>query len=269
MYSSAGAVLTIPNSSRFSPLPPSDAISAELLRIRRSLLNIGLKIDCLTNFEKLHDVYRPTTGSAGLTGVFDYRHSDIGPSNGFWILATNTANDILHIQAVRHDFLSQIDLVQHWQQNSQIFYPAGYKIDFDLSDFHVAPAAYEMTGSICYLGDYWLDESLRNMKIAPLLSEYGKLEALLRFSPRTLYAFMQEKMVKRGWAARAGFLHFHPWAPRWNIKGTTSFYDEYFVWISGEELERLWGARQRNIDVPGRKNVTQDGKPAVLEPVPC
>ncbi len=150
-----------------------------------------------------------------------------------------------------------------WLDNPLLYAPAGYDIAIDKSDFETAPAANKITGRVCYLGDYWLEQSYRNMEFAPLLSEYGKLQALMRFSPDFLYAFMQQRMVERGWAARAGFLHIHPWAPRWQIRGKAKFYDEYFVWISGPELENLWAASKRDIDILSRINVTGNGRSPV------
>ncbi len=240
-------------------------IAHKILQLDLAVRNLGVRLECHTDFSVFRETFTGLPETNSLTGVFDDRFCNIGRENGFWVSAANEKGETIHIQAARCDDLSGTTLANHWFDEAELFAPAGYDIDLLHSDFDTAPVANSITGDVCYLGDYWLERSYRNMEVAPLLSEYGKLTALQRFSPDFLYAFMQQKMVELGWAARAGFLHMHPWAPRWHIRGKAKFYDEYFVWISGSELEKLWVASKRNIDILGRVNITDNRKPAATK----
>ena len=255
---------TVSTSSKFDSNTQKE-ISRKIFELETAIQSYGIQLECRNDFAVFRETAKKITDLAELTGVFDDQVSEIGPENGIWIQGKNQYGEVVHRQAIRHDDLAGTSLANHWITNPQVHAPAGYDIDIEESDFNTAPAADTITGSVCYLGDYWLERSYRNMEVAPLLSEYGKLTALQRFSPDFLYAFMQQKMVELGWAARAGFLHMHPWAPRWHIRGKAKFYDEYFVWISGSELEKLWVASKRNIDILGRVNITDNRKPAATK----
>ena len=244
---------TVSTSSKFGSNTQND-ISRKIFELETAIQSYGIQLECRNDFTVFRETAKKITDLAELTGVFDDQVSEIGPENGFWIQGKNQYGEVVHRQAIRHDDLAGTSLANHWITNPQVHAPAGYDIDIEESDFNTAPVADTITGSVCYHGEFWLDLPYRKMEVASFLSRYCILLGLLQFSPNVIYGTMPPKLIERGWSVRAGYLHIHPWAPRWRIRGKSKYYDEYLVWISSSELVNLWTADERDIDVLGRIN---------------
>ena len=243
-------------------------IAKKVIELETAVESFGIRLEYRTDFGIFRETARTITDLAEVTGVFDNRKCDIGSDNGFWIQATDEVGTVIHRQAIRHDDLTGSTLARHWLNESHKFAPAGYDIIIDKSDFDTAPAANEITGNVCYHGEFWLDQPYRKMQLASFLSRLCILQGQTRFSADFVYGMMPPKLIERGWSIRAGYLHVHPWAPRWHIRGESKYYDEYLVWISGQELEGLWAARKRNIDILGGEYVGNDYGGATAEHMP-
>jgi len=211
--------------------------------------NSGATLELLTDFEDYRNFVEAYSDAGAVTAIVDSRITTIGPENGFWVKATNKNGKIIHTQAVRFDDLTGTTLSRHWQSDPVMYAPAWLDIDINKCDFDTASITHEITGAVCYHADFWLDKEYRNMELASLLSNFALLMALIRFSPDYMYGFIVPGLVKRGWAARSGYLHIHPWAPRWHIRKDAILHDEYIVWVTGQELAELWGSGKRNADV--------------------
>jgi hypothetical protein len=230
-------------------------IASKLEELQTAIESFGVRIECRTDFKLFRQSAMKITDLGDITGVFDDRVCSIDADNGFWIQATDKTGNVIHRQAFRHDDLTGTTLARHWLCDPAIYAPAGYDIAIEKSDFNIAPAANNITGSVCYHGEFWLDLPYRKTELPPFLSKFGILYALNQFSPDFVYGLVPPKLIEQGWAARQGYLHMHPWAPRWRIRGKAKYYDEYLVWISGKELLGLWTTSKRDIDVLSRINV--------------
>ncbi len=223
----------------------------------------GAHLELLTDFEEYRKTVEKYSEAGAVTAILDTRVSRIGPENGFWIVATDGAGKVIHIQAVRYDYLSDRSLSQHWLMDPALYVPCWLDIDVNRCDFDTAPITHEITGAVCYHADFWLDKEYRNQELASLLSNYAMVLALARFSPDYFYGFMSPRLVKQGWSSRAGYLHIHPRAPRWYIQGEDEFYDEYLVWVTGLELADLWSSGKRDTKVLGQIAKNVDSMPPV------
>ena len=223
----------------------------------------GAHLQYLTDFDDYRNAVEEYSDAGAVTGILDNRISRIGPENGFWVIATNDAAKLIHIQAVRYEYLKGQTLSQHWLNDPAMYAPAWLDIDFHKSDFDTAPITHEITGAVCYHADFWLDKEYRNLELASLLSNYAMVLSLARFNPAYFYGFMAARLVKQGWASRAGYLHIHPWAPRWYISNEDEFYDEYLVWVTGQDLNDLWSSGKRDTQVLGQVAQHVDTFPTV------
>jgi hypothetical protein len=158
-------------------------------------------------------------------------------------------------------------LAEHWQTMPAAFEPAGLPIDLEKSNFHTAPASHEITGRVCYHGEVWIDPKFRNMRIAATLATFAQLLAVTRFMPDYNYGFIPPHLVKRGYPARIGYLHLHPWAPSWHVCGREEPYDDYLVWVTGQELIELWTTDERDADILGIVGKDNNSRPAVMQDV--
>lgn len=89
--------------------------------------------------------------------------------------------------------------------------------------------------------------------------------AYIKLNPDYIYALMVPKHTMRGQAAVYGYLHIHPWAPQWCIRGSTEKYDDYLIWVSAEELVELWTAGERDADVLGYVGQNSDSGSAIMQ----
>jgi hypothetical protein len=211
-------------------------LSRHRLELNRATKSFGVNSEYHTDFDHFRDVVEAIPGRGAITPVFDPRHCDIDAENGFWIKGTDDGGKVVHVQAFRFDDLTGSTLAEHWQTIPAAFGPAGLPIDLEKSNFHTAPASHEITGRVCYHGEVWIDPKFRNMRIAATLATFAQLLAVTRFMPDYNYGFIPPHLVKRGYPARIGYLHLHPWAPSWHVCGREEPYDDYLVWVTGQEL---------------------------------
>ncbi len=227
-------------------------LGQRVIKINRYVKEHGIHLKYLTDFENYRAVVEAHNEVSAVTAVLDTRVSDIGPENGFWILATDEMGEVIHVQAVRSDDLTGSTLSRHWLSDPMVYAPAWLDIDINRCDFDTAPITHEITGTVCYHADFWLHKKHRNMELASLFSNYAMVLALTKFRPDYFYGLMSPKLVKLGWVARAGYLHMHPRAPRWYILKDGTYYDEYLVWVTGPELADLWASGKRDTKVLGQ-----------------
>ncbi len=203
-----------------------------------------ITIQYMTNFDDLLKTVHEIEDKGELTPIFDVRHSDIGPENGFWLRGLDEAGNVMHVQAVRHDNLSETTLSEHWKNDPLLYCTQGLGIDILKSEYDVAPVANEISGSVCYHGELWVEKSYRQIRLASKLANLAMLMALGRFRPDYLYCLIVPKVIRTGLSVRNGYLHMHPQGIRWHIPGNEVPYDEYLVWMTGEELTDLMSRPQ-------------------------
>jgi len=242
-------------------------LGRHILELNKAAKSFGVHLEYLTDFNHFREVVEAIPGRSGITRIFDSHHCDIGPDNGYWIKGTDEEGQVVHVQAYRFDDLRDGTLAEHWQANPEGFSPPGLEIDLEKSNFHTAPVSHEISGTVCYHGDFWIDSEFRNMRIGPILTTFGMLLAASRFTPDYIYCFVVPRMVRRGWPTRAGYLHLHPWAPSWYISGQKRTYDDYLVWVTSQELIELWTSRERDTDILGLTGEDDDSRSSVMQRV--
>jgi len=243
-------------------------LGRNILKLSAEISAFGVRPVYETDFDSFRETMIALPDRGSLTGIFDPSKCTIGPNNGFWIRGVNDAGNTVHAQAMRYDDLDNSTLADQWQQNADLFSPAGLDVNIEKSSFDTAPASHKITGGVCYHGDFWMDRSARKFGLAPILAQFAMLLALIRFDPDYIYGLVVPKNIKKGWAAQQGYLHSHPWAPRWHIEkdgeDSSDQYDDYLVWITGQELDELWRSGERNGFVADRIRQThQSGRPIV------
>ena len=221
----------------------SSTISQEIFSLMEEVQNHEgrhIRIEYLTDFQQLLRTVAGLADKGELTPIFNVEDSDIGPENGFWIQGTDDAGEIVHLQAVRFDDLSGTTLASHWHANPELYCTRGHGIDVFRSDFYSAPASLEITGPVCYHGELWLKQSYRVLRrLTSKLANLAMLLALARFRPDYIYCLIVPKVMRTAFSVRTGYLHMHPQGIRWHIPNQDRPYDEYLVWMTGEELSQL------------------------------
>jgi len=239
--------------------PQSESIDHVLIDINAEVAECGVSLKLHTDFNRFRDVVAGIPDRGEITSLFNPDKSNIGPDNGFWIEGTDAEGQVVHVQAVRVDDLGAQSIASHWQQYPGLYAPPGVDIDLDKTVFNIPRVSQEISGRVCYHGDLWMHKSCRKFRLSPSLSKFAMMLAFVRFQPDYIYGFIVPKHVRQGLAAVHGYLHIHPWAPQWHIRGSNEMYDDYLVWVSGEELRELWGSCERNVKVLGRVRENGNG----------
>jgi len=229
-------LLTVNNNQQSGIVFDKAIIGGRFIELISDIERRGIHLEYLTDFEQFREVALAISDKADPTPIFDVKSSDICSENGFWIKGTSETGEIVHLQAVRFDNLTGTTLADHWQENPDLYLLPGVDIDTQQTQFESAPASLEITGTVCYHGELWLEKSSRLFGLAPKLGQISMLMSLMRFAPDYLYCLMIPKHIKRGLSVQYGFLHLHPYGIRWHIRGQDESFDEYLVWITGKEL---------------------------------
>jgi len=203
-----------------------------------------ITIQYITNFDDFLKTVDAIDDKGELTPIFDVRHSDIGPDNGFWLRGLDEDGNVMHVQAVRFNDLEDTSLSDHWKRDPMLYCTQGLGIDIDASAYDMAPAANEISGAVCYHGELWVEKSYRRIKLGSKLANLAMIMALGRFNPDYLYCLIVPKVIRTGLSVRNGYLHMHPQGIRWNIPESSTPYDEYLVWMTGDELTDLMSRPQ-------------------------
>lgn len=199
----------------------------------------GLKIRFQEDFARLRELTESNPDRDTLSPMFDPSHCDVSGKNAFWIEGLCPNGEVAHVQAVRYDDLEDRSLCQHWIDNSYLFTPPGVDVDLRHSRFDSAPASRTIRGGTCYHGELWIRKDYRGLHLASKLANLAMLLANARFQPDYLYCLIPPKVVRTGLSVRNGYLHLHPHGIRWSLSETRETYDEYLVWMTGDELDIL------------------------------
>lgn len=213
----------------------------EIITLIRDIQNRspGLHIEFEQDFRQFLSVIEENPDRKELSPMFDPRYCDISADNGFWIKGVNEDGDIVHLQAVRYNDLSQTTLAEHWQQNSPLYRPPGIQPDINKTVFDRAPAAHMISGKVCYHGELWMRKDFRGLHLASRLANLAMLLASARFSPDYMYCLISPDVIRTGLSVRHGYLHMHPHGIQWHVKSEDVVHNEYLVWMNGEELDQL------------------------------
>jgi len=211
----------------------------ELLKEVQHFDGRKITIQYMSNFDDLLKTVEEIDDKDGLTPIFDVRYSDIGPENGFWLRGIDEDGKVMHVQAIRFDNLEDNNLAQHWKNDPVLYCTQGLGIDVEKSLYDTAPAASEIKGAVCYHGELWVEKSYRRIRLGSKLANLAMLMALARYNPEYIYCLIVPKVIRTGLSVRNGYLHMHPQGIRWHIPEKNDPYDEYLVWMTGQELANL------------------------------
>ncbi len=201
----------------------------------------GLKLEFSTDFEELRNVCARLPSKCQVTDVFNPDKFDIGPHNGFWLCGRDSANEIVHIQAMRVDNI-MTNLADHWKKSGDAYRIPTHDVIPDETVYNAAPAAMTIKGSVAYHGEFFISpgsEGFRQHKLHGKLSMVAVLTASARFETDYIYGFITRPNVLRGLCAQFGYIHAFPYSVRWKLRGQSEPFDEYLVWTTSEEVAQL------------------------------
>lgn len=165
---------------------------------------------------------------------FDPEKFDVPPlkDRAVWIAGKNKAGQIVHVQALRCDYLGRTSLEQ--QMETLLPLIGGGATDAML------PRAKEIKGNVVYHGANWIEPSLRSEQAGAWAGRYGVTIAMLLWWPDWLWGLITPYMALCGFGLRMMYPHMQPHALQW----TTPPDWEDDCWLgSMSRAEAIWALK--------------------------
>lgn len=224
--------------------PNQLSICRHLAAFERRAAQHGVAVRMEHNFEALLALVEATPKRAPLTPIFDCRYSDVSGDNAFWLKGTDRDGGLVQMQAVRVDDLEGETLTDHLKRRRQLYMSPHIPGLPSESDFDSCVYTRRITGRVCYHGEVWIapDGPWRGTDLVSIFSGLAFGLALLRWRPDYMYGMTATALVRKGIVAKYGYYHMHPRGIRWRLASADASFDEWFAWMSQEDLVDLMEA---------------------------
>ncbi len=203
------------------------------------LARAGIELSIGHDFESYRSILADARPDHILGAPFDPSIHELNPDNAFWIIGRNVKGDIMHTQAMRMLDLGGKNLAEYLRHGFRDFPPSGVDLDLPRSRYRPGPGAGQISGEVCYHGEFWIGATPREFRGAGLSSVLGRhafWQAVQRWNPDNVFAFMQKAVVYKGFAARHGYMHTEPGSLRWFLRGNDTPIEGFMSYMNREDL---------------------------------
>lgn len=157
-------------------------------------------------------------------GLFDFAEG-----NSFFLAVYNAENKVVATIAARSDNLKRTNLAQFLEKRLPRLYGG------EIREV-CAPAAYDISGDVVYLGDLWVRKGYPAGGLGLLLPRLSLLYSLSKFDPDFCYALHTPRMAERR-GLEIGFSHSGRKAIDWAV-APPDFNEEF--WLSYSRSDDLY-----------------------------
>ncbi len=202
----------------------------------------GMRLEVSSDFEAFRCIRAMQPERPPISPLFDPHVCDIDANNGFWIKGTSDSGEIVHVQAVRLENMTDTSLAEHLYKYRDIYAPPGVHVDLELSRFCATPSSRIITGRVCYHGELWLKggpNGYRGHGLTAALPRLALALAHLSWRPDFMFGLVHPMAACKGLPAREGYMHLEPGGIMWQRQDRSEIYDEWLVWMSHTDLQYL------------------------------
>ena len=213
------------------------------------LENNGMRVEIGSDFSEYRLHRNSQSDRNGMYPMFDVACSYIDETNGFWICGFNDADELIHTQAVRCLDLSGISLAHHLNVHRHKYITPNTTPDPDLTFYSGPDALVNVTGRVCYHGEFWLPGrglgGPRAQGMTPLLSRilFEIMQEI--WEPDYVFAFVPKKLAARGAHLRYGYVHCEPGT--WVGPDQQITEEDYLIWMSSRDLSKALARRPQSL----------------------
>ena len=195
-------------------------------------------------------------------------NSDLTSSNAFYVVVRNEEGRLVAVCAVRHYQLNDENLKSFLERQYARLYGGG---DNAIDTSLMPPLAHEISGSVCYLGDYFIAREGRVSKEFNnsdfILLVYGL--AIMQFDPDWIFAFVKQKNALRGLPAVYLIARCYPCALEWKVSTQHRVDTDWLIGSSRKDLYYLFDliarGRLRSLNSVGLvENTSKSLQPPLL-----
>lgn len=216
------------------PLTAVETISSLINRGR----NHGFQIDISSDFEELQRTRREVRGDE-VSPMFDPAVSILNTERAFWIAARLHSGRVIALQAFRLDIVhpSSAEWALGWMAG--LYIKRNELVLPRLVDAPRNTEAHLLSGKLVYHGELWIDRHIRSNHCFDVFPRLGMLLAYVKWTPRALWALVNEGMATRGHMVRMGYgkleRDFFTW--EWEPEGADA--SEWIAIAENAQLEYL------------------------------
>lgn len=251
---------------------PIGLLGEFMLRADRAAFDRGIRLGLQQDFDQLRAVNESARASWGkLVPIFNPEHSDLDPTNAFWISGTNAQGEIVATQAARFLPLERSTLKTELK-SLRLFYrapephlAAGERCEV------LAPSAERITGRVVFSGGGWYHPSCRGTGLSTILPRISRAYAHSRWETDYTVSMVEPVLTRKGVVQSYGYSRIEPM-----IRFLGSFrgdLDLHLIWMeTGELLQDLktWvaadsssGYEERKTDAPQTKISPRERKGSI------
>ncbi|MEM7721653.1 MAG: hypothetical protein AAF376_04715 [Pseudomonadota bacterium] len=209
--------------------------------IVKNVEELGIRIEVGDDFAEYRARRLQQVGRGPIYPMFDAASSYVDHTNGFWICGFNDAGDLIHTQAVRALDLSGISLVDHLRVHRHKYITPDSSPDPDRTMFFGPTGLSEVTGRVCYHGEFWLQAQglggPRSQGATALLSRLLLEIAVEVWSPSYVFAFVPKRLAAKGAHLRYGYPRCEP--GQWIGPDKQVTDEDYLIWMDETDLANL------------------------------
>jgi len=214
---------------------PIQLLGQFLLQADKAVYDRGIRLSLNQDFEQLRAVNEGARASWGkLVPIFNPEHSDLDPTNSFWISGTNARGEVVATQAARYLPLQQSSLKA--ELNSlRLFYrkPEPHLVSGERCEV-LAPSAERITGRVVFSGGGWYHPSCRGSGLSSILPRISRAYAHSRWETEYTVSMVEPVLTEKGVVRSYGYSRVEPM-----VRFLGSFrgdLDLHLIWMETEEL---------------------------------
>lgn len=234
--------------------------------ILRHLENAGIRLEIGDDFAKYRTYRTQQLDRGPIYPMFDVASSYIDSTNGFWVCAFDSNDELIHTQAARLLDLSDVTLGTHLKDHRHKYITPDTTPDPDQTFYSGPEALHSITGKVCYQGDFWLRArglgGPRSQGATALLSRVLLEIMVAAWGPNFVFALVPKNLAAKGAHLRYGYCHCEP--GRWLGPDQQVTEEDYLIWMGANDMLNLVAhapqGLQRETNVSAARSV-----PASLE----
>jgi hypothetical protein len=214
---------------------PVPLLGQFLLQADRAVHDRGIRLSLHQDFDLLRTVNESARASWGkLVPIFNPEHSDLDPSNAFWISGTNAAGEIVATQAARHLPLQRGSLADELSSLRLFYREPGPHLAAGERCEVLAPSAGRITGRVVFSGGGWYHPSCRGTGLSALLPRMSRAYAHSLWESDYTVSMVEPVLTEKGVVQSYGYTKVEPM-----VRFLGSFrgdLDLHLIWMETEEM---------------------------------
>ena len=166
-------------------------------------------------------------------------NNDLTSSNAFYVVVRNDEGRLVSVCAVRHYQLNSETLTSFLERQCARLYGNG---DSAIDTTLMPPLTNEITGSVCYMGDFFIAREGRVSKEFNnsdfIILVYGL--AMMQFDPDWIFGFIKQKNAIRGLPAMYLVARCYPFALEWKVDVERRVDSDWIIGLNKKDLNYLF-----------------------------